>query len=287
MDGPAEETTQAANSLRGKKDDVKYVVGESGTWDIIDYVPVIEWKIQQCPTHTAALSMRDYYNRSSELRKLEKSTCFSMTWVPVQNNLEDKSDLVKGPDIVGEFPAESRHTPLILSPDPAPLSHMAEQCRQSQDECLASYSIAVVANANSALQLSFLEGSSSKMLAAMSLSCQEAEGETMQVVADLLGTPRTAESPIWPTTFSTLESTRQLQDITTLLSLDPPTKIKSAAKKKAVSIVMVDMTRTDVDAAFEEEEEGKSMVPEAPTVPQAAGGSSPAVLDPGRTLNLQ
>ena len=259
------------------------VVVSSGVWGIINYVPIIEICTDNNLTYSASLAMKDYFNVSSELQKIEKDTAFSMTWVPVDNTLTKPEKQIKGPDIVGTFPASSSHTPMVLGPDPTPFTHLMNKLNFLKQEILGCYGLQAVEDSSSGVALAFQEGVANKLYRSHSMLLEEAEYDLIKVVGDLLGSPVDINMrSSWPRDFSTLESTKILNDVKNLLSLNPGPVVRRLAVEKAVSVLLPGLTPKDKQDVLKSIPDGSEPDVEVMPVeaPAAAGGSDAEVLDP-------
>lgn len=271
-------------------------VVKSGMWpDKLGYVPVTKWTLPAWPTYQAALACMEHYRVSSDMRHLEQSTAFSMTWLPVEGRVNNPREMIKGPDVVATFPAESRHTPIMLSPDPGPFTHFMERLPQIEADALACYGLATQASTNgSGVSLAYIEGVSDALYRAHSIACEADEHTVLGVVADMLRVEWSEDQRgQWPREFGTLASTKQLEDLQRLIDMAPPPDVIAKVIAKAVTIVLPGLSpdeRTELEDAIvaDAEESAKAatetndlmMAGKVPAAPAAAGGGKPATLNP-------
>jgi hypothetical protein len=257
-------------------------------------IAAVQYEGWRSPTETAALAQLEYYRVASELRKLESSTAFSMVWYPCLGTPDDPAEIVKGPDQVGTFPADSKQPPMMLSPDSGPFEHLSKRLADLKIESLLPYGIMGTDGVSSGIALAQVEHASSHQYRVASRALSQGEYAVMELVAPLLGEEMDPQSRAeWPTEFGALSSTKQIADLVegSALTTDPEVKIELACKM--VDLVLPDITddrRNELRASIEQSvaddveaaaDMKRALEDAASEPPPAAGGAGAPELRPG------
>jgi hypothetical protein len=246
----------SAASAAGSNDAL--VVVTSGHWlesqqPLTCGAPLAAWEFPDHvgPTHIAATKQLEYYRTESDLRKLETATAFSQVWVPVASRDQDPSLTVKGPDIVGGFPYDAKHTPLILSPDSGPFAHFSERLSVLRSECMEAYGLGdPPSGATTGIALAHTEVKATNLYRLMGQVCAKGEASTMRVVSQLLGVEWNDDMrPVWPKEFGALASTKTLENVETFAKLEPGDEYMKLAIKAAASALMPDLSAAEIELA--------------------------------------
>ena len=238
-----------------------FEIKESGYWlgagKEMKHFPLSQWalKDKRGPTEAASFAQLAYYRKESELSNLETATCFPMTWIPIKMKDENPEEVVKGPNIVGTFDSEGKHTPLILQPDSAPFDHYQEKRLPAiADDCLGPYGRRRASGQDdSGRALQHLELQAQNIWRQHAEFCGESELRALRPVAEFLGDEITEEHKCsWPTDFGALSDeikAKMLQDFSE--SMEPGPLYKEKAVRAWASVAMPELTDDDHDEAIE------------------------------------
>lgn len=298
----------AVDYIEGDESGDKTKVVESGYWlgqnVLLEHFPLVEWSLEDRlgPMNAGAPAQLEYVRTESEMIHLEGSCAFPQTWVPEGGGSDDKNPPpVKGHDIIGTFDDQSKHKPMILSPDSGPFDHFRERLPQIADKALEPFGLQYSIKAGaSGVALAHDQSTRVNLMRNFAKALAVGEFETMRAVSEQMRIefPEEARST-WPDEFGTLSTTIQMENLETTKALGPIGKpLEKRIIMKAVDVNFPGLSeeeKKEIEEGIEEaQNEAAAMAlalqvspeddegEEGPAPPQAAGGSKPAVLDPKR-----
>jgi hypothetical protein len=215
--------------------------------------------------------------------------------IPVDSPLTRPAEIVKGPDQVLPFPAESKQVPMILSPDPGPFEHYRARLTELAQEALSPYGILPESGGSSGVALAQLESRAVNLWRTHAQACSVGEYRTLDLVARLLGDELSVDARAeWPTEFGALATTKQIADLQGLWDMTTDHLVREEIVMRGVDIMLQGLTedrrqeiRLSVADTLEHEDAallddgGRPVDDELmPEPPNAAGGGKPRAMDP-------
>lgn len=237
----------------------EYPVIDHGYWKNkkapLDYVPIAIWELNghNSPLKSAAYSQVKYFRLESAMTELEEETAFSQPWIPSHDSPQEVSKQIKGTHSFGTFDPESKHTPMILSPDPGPFDHYMKRLDSVRDETLQPFGVRSTTRASSGIGLAHEQEDAVNLYRDFAKACSLGEFQTMQIVADLMGIKLDLSQRVsWNTEFSMLSKTEQMDNLDRFKGLAPGQGYEREIIKQAGMINLSGMSASDHDAAIKE-----------------------------------
>ncbi len=267
------------------------VVLESGFWNgpgkPMQTLPVVKWELNgPCPTETASLAQLKFFRIESILTHLEYATCFPMTWIPVESSDENPAETVKGPDIVGGYPADGQHEPLLLEPRGTSIQHLVEKrLPQLETDSLTPYGRQREVGGNdSGVALAHIKETSMNIHRDHAMAFGGAEFDALQPVAELLGEELDDDARVeWPQDFGALDDLKQTEVLTAFLEAEPGPVYEQKAVDALARVALPRLSESEYEEgnkAFEEQQkEAKEQAAENDDLEDGAFGG-PAALNP-------
>ena len=268
---------------------------DSGTWNtdgsLMDNLPVVKVELNgPGPTEAAALSMLKYFRVESVLTNLEYSTGFPMTWVPVESEDANPAETVKGENIVGGFPADGAHVPMILEPEGTSIGHLVtERLPALETDSLTPYGRnREVGNNDSGVALAHISEGAAKVHTDHALAFSGGEFDMMQPVAELLNVELKDESRVkWPNDFKALDDVKETEIATAFKEMMPGSYFEEKIIAAQARRTLPDLLDPDYEEGLEvwrtEKEEEKAAESEMADIEKdvlAMELQQPAALNP-------
>jgi len=286
-----DQTTEPVTALDGS---TELRVGGSGRWSSasLGVVPVAVWQLpgRNTPAGPSALAQLEYFRAESELKKIEASTAFPQLWVPEIGQGVDPRTKIRGDDVIGTFPHDSRHVPQILTPESGPFDHYMKRLERLESEAMAPWGLQIQAGASTGLALSLIQERATNLYRAHAKACTQGEYATLQLAARLLGlSADDVGRAQWPTEFSSLASTQIVNDVETFLGFSPGRSYEQHAIREAARVILPHLTQTEIEEADRDlearyaEDDATAAEERDGEVASGGGDGLPPALDPERS----
>jgi hypothetical protein len=234
------------------------IVGDAGHWigpgQPLENFPITKWHLKddRGPTEPASYAQLAYYRAESELMKIEESSAFSMTWVPIEASDQNPTETVKGPDTVGGFPSEGKHVPMMLEPSGVSFEHFVNNRLPALEAAaLSPYGRnREVGQNDSGVALAHIQETAVNIYRQHAKSFAASEFAALQPIAELLGT----EMPIdaraeWPRQFGTLSDSKQMENLKEFLDSEPGEVYERHIMSAMADASLPDLTQREKEEA--------------------------------------
>lgn len=218
--------------------------------------PLTKWalKDERAPTEVASFAQLAYFRAESELKVIEEASAFAMIWVPMENQDSDPSETVKGPDVVGGFPAEGSHTPMILETSGVSFTHFVkERLPELEEQSLSPYGRSREVGGNdSGVALAHIQETAVNIYRQHSKAFSSSEFTALLPVAELLGADMPTEAKAeWPKQFGTLSDEKQMSNLETFRLMEPGEDYERRIIEAAGEVTLPAMTQAEKEAALD------------------------------------
>lgn len=241
------------------KNQKKVEVKQSGVWPTGE-MPLVVWKLGvngESLIHHACELERELFNLLSELKELERESCFPMRYI--QDPGEELRSTVAAVDGVIWVKSTDDEKPVIpgfVAPPPDPFDHYRTRIQEVTMQILQEFGLEFSEGSTTGIAQSFKMSKIVRMLVSTAGDLEEGEYLTHRLAGDMINAPlEDAARSAWPTEFDARDVEREVNALTEVVDLGVGPTFEAEARYRAAIAAMPNLSEKIKDDGRKEIQE--------------------------------